>query len=56
MILLSKAVQKVSQSLKPTYDQLAKRLAEQPVPGIDETGHKDNGDRHWTDKNYPSFL
>ena len=46
--LLSKAVQKVSQSLKPAYDSLVKQLPEQAHLGIDETGHKNNGDKHWT--------
>ena len=46
--LLSKAVQKVSRSLKPAYDSLVKQLPEQTHLGIDETGHKNNGDKHWT--------
>ena len=46
--LLSKAVQKVSQSLKPAYDSMVKQLPEQTHLGIDETGHKNNGDKHWT--------
>jgi len=46
--LLSKATQKASQSLAPAYNQLAQRLPEQSYLGIDETGHKDNGDKHWT--------
>ena len=46
--LLSKATQKASQSLASAYNQLAQRLPEQSYLGIDETGHKDNGDKHWT--------
>ena len=46
--LLSKAVQKVSQSLRPTYDSMIEQLPEQTHLGIDETGHKNNGDKHWT--------
>ena len=46
--LLSKATQKASQSLATAYNQLAQRLPEQSYLGIDETGHKDNGDKHWT--------
>lgn len=46
--LLSKATQKASQSLAKAYNQLAQRLPEQSYLGIDETGHKDNGDKHWT--------
>ena len=46
--LLSKATQKVSQSLKPMYDSLVKRLPYETHLGVDETGHKDNGDKYWT--------
>jgi transposase len=46
--LLTKATQKVSQALAPAYDQLAKRLPEESHLGIDETGHKDDGQKYWT--------
>ena len=46
--MLSKATQKVSASLKPAYQQLAERLPDESYLGVDETGHKDNGDKHWT--------
>ena len=46
--MLSKATQKTSAALKPAYQQLAKRLPEESYLGIDETGHKDNGDKYWT--------
>lgn len=46
--LLSKATQKVSQALKPMHDSLVERLPCETHLGVDETGHKDNGDKHWT--------
>lgn len=46
--LLSKATQKVSAALEPAYTQWVKRLPQERVLGIDETGHKDNGKKHWT--------
>ena len=46
--MLSKATQKVSASLKPAYQQLAEHLPDESYLGIDETGHKDNGDKYWT--------
>jgi len=46
--LLCKAVQKVSQSLQPAYEQLAKRLPHESQVGVDETGHHDQGNLHWT--------
>ena len=45
---LAKAVHQVSQSLKYVHDQLRDLLPEQATLRIDETGHKDNGRRHWT--------
>lgn len=46
--LLSNATQKASQALKPLHDALVERLPYEPHLGVDETGHKDNGDKHWT--------
>ena len=46
--VLDKAKQKVSQSLKPMYDSLVERLPHETHLGADETGHKNNGDKHWT--------
>jgi transposase len=46
--LLSKAVQKVSAALAPATDQLVRQLPKEEKLGIDETGHHDNGDLHWT--------
>jgi len=45
---LAKAVHQVSQSLKYVHDELRDLLPGQPTLRIDETGHKDNGRRHWT--------
>lgn len=46
--MLSKAVQKISQSLRPAYEQLAERLPHESLVGVDETGHHDQGKLHWT--------
>ena len=46
--LLSKAVQKVSAALAPATEQLVRQLPKEQRLGIDETGHHDNGDLHWT--------
>lgn len=46
--LLSKATQKVSQSLKPMHAALVNRLPHETHLGVDETGHKNNGDKYWT--------
>ncbi len=46
--MLCKAVQKVSQSLQPAYEQLAERLPYESQVGVDETGHHDEGKLHWT--------
>jgi transposase len=46
--MLSKTTQKVSAALKPAYQQLAEHLPDESYLGIDETGHKDNGDKYWT--------
>lgn len=40
--------QKVSAALTAPYDELRAALPEQDQVGVDETGHKDDGKRHWT--------
>jgi len=45
---LAKVIQKVSSSLEPLYHELVSRLRCEPMLNVDETGHKDNGDRYWT--------
>lgn len=46
--MLCKAVQKVSHSLQPAYEQLVNRLPDESRVGVDETGHHDEGKLHWT--------
>jgi transposase len=46
--MLNKATQKVSAALEPAYEQLVQRLPAESYLGVDETGHKDNGDKYWT--------
>jgi transposase len=46
--MLSKATGKVSASLGPAYQQIVERMPNESYLGIDETGHKDNGDKYWT--------
>ena len=45
---LSKIVQKVSEALEGPYSELILLLRSEDIVNIDETGHKDNGDRFWT--------
>ena len=45
---LDKCVKKVSRALETSYEQLAQHLPNESHLGIDETGHKDNGEKHWT--------
>jgi transposase len=45
---LRKVCGKVSQSLGPAYEELLQQLTQQAVLNVDETGHKDNGNRMWT--------
>lgn len=45
---LAKIVAKVSDSMQDAYDDLAKRLPEEDVLNIDETGHKEYKKRMWT--------
>lgn len=46
--LLAKVVGKVSASLKNPYEELLRLLPEQDSLNVDETGHKDQGQRLWT--------
>ena len=45
---LSKLIQKVSQSLERPYEELLERIPLEACLNVDETGHKDNGQRFWT--------
>lgn len=45
---LRKLIGKVSDALEPAFEELLQALTEQDVLNIDETGHKDCGDRFWT--------
>jgi len=45
---LAKLIQKVSSSFEPLYCELINQLPLEPVLNVDETGHKDSGDRFWT--------
>ncbi|MBC8285832.1 MAG: IS66 family transposase [Nitrospinae bacterium] len=45
---LSKLITKVSQSLEKPYEELLDRLPLETIINVDETGHKENGDRFWT--------
>lgn len=46
--LLCKATQKVSAALQFAYEELAGQLPKESQVNVDETGHPDNGDLHWT--------
>jgi transposase len=45
---LAKVINKVSAALDEPYEELLKTLPEQSRLNVDETGHKDNGQRMWT--------
>jgi len=45
---LAKAVHQVSDALAQVHEQLAEALIDQPSLRVDETGHKDSGQQHWT--------
>lgn len=45
---LCKVVQKVSKALEEAYNGIRERLAREGKLNVDETGHKDNGDKYWT--------
>jgi len=46
--LLAKTVQKCSNSISEAYDDLLKQVKLAQHVNIDETGHKENGERMWT--------
>ena len=46
--MLSKTIGKVSQALEGTYEELAELLSLEDRLIVDETGHKNNGQRWWT--------
>ena len=45
---LRKLIEKVSLSLEAPYNELLDRLPLETRVNVDETGHKENGDRFWT--------
>lgn len=45
---LAKLIQKVSRCLQLPYQELLERLPLETALNVDETGHKDNGNRFWT--------
>ena len=45
---LAKIIGKVSRALQRPYEELLGDLPGQPVLNVDETGHKHDGQRHWT--------
>lgn len=45
---LVNVVQKASAAFATPYDQMREALAEQTYLGVDESGHKDSGDKLWT--------
>jgi transposase len=45
---LARVIGKVSRALERPYDQLLADLPGQALLNVDETGHKQNGDRQWT--------
>lgn len=45
---LAKLIDKAGRSLAVPYDELLKRIPLEQKLNIDETGHKDNGDKFWT--------
>ena len=45
---LAKVIGKVSAALEAPYEQLLEALPSEASLNVDETGHKDNGKRHWT--------
>jgi transposase len=45
---LAKLIAKVSESMKGTYELLLEMLPDESFLNVDETGHKDRGQRMWT--------
>jgi transposase len=46
--LLMKVIAKVSAALDEPYEEILARLPAETTLNVDETGHKDNGERWWT--------
>jgi len=46
--LLARVIAKVSEALERPYEELLRDLPEQARLNVDETGHKQNGQRQWT--------
>jgi transposase len=46
--LLGKVLNKVSAALDGPYEELLRRLPQEAVLNVDETGHKERGERWWT--------
>ena len=46
--MLNKVIAKVSAALDEPYEEILLRLPGEDVLNVDETGHKDQGDRWWT--------
>ena len=46
--MIAKIVNKVSESLRDPYDEMLGLLMEEDRLNVDETGHKENGQRWWT--------
>ncbi|MBN2843163.1 MAG: IS66 family transposase [Sedimentisphaerales bacterium] len=46
--MLCKKVSIISDAFTPAYNELLERLPQEKNVGIDETGHKNNGKKHWT--------
>lgn len=45
--VIQKAIFRVSDALKPAYEELSAIIPEQQALNVDETGWKQNGSRHW---------
>ena len=45
---LTKLIRKVSRALKGAYEELQDHVSGEPRLNVDETGHKENGQRFWT--------
>ena len=45
---LRNVVEKVSKALDAAYREILDRLPQEAILNIDETGHKENGERYWT--------
>jgi len=46
--MIAKLVRTVSQSWQAPYDELLERLVRDDQLNVDETGHKDQGQKLWT--------